>query len=197
MGITKRDKLGRFVEGRQKGNPILYICEHCGLFRFADMPCKVKRFCSFSCSNQWKWDNLRVKERKVVYYCNQCKKECYKIKTYKYKEGAFCSKECFYKSRKQNPPNWLNPFPKGHKSWNQGKSMDLEFRIFCKHRAENQWKDLNFREKQMKRTDRLKFNKAGIKALRIYWQNPINKWKRTQAGKTLHDKFLEKVGILQ
>ncbi len=175
----------------------LYTCEKCGKIREAEYPALRKRFCSFECSNQWKWDSVRKHERKIEYNCNQCNKLCKKPKTQIFIEGVFCSNKCFYEYRRNNPPTWLIHFPKRHVPYNKGKTMDMDYRILCKARAERQWKDLDFREKQMKRTDREKLQRAGQRALKIFWSKPENQWRRKKAGKVLHQRFLEKVGAIQ
>lgn len=175
-----------------------YSCEKCGKVREAKYPSFKKRFCSFKCSNQWKWDNVRKHERKIEYNCKQCDKICKKPKTYVFKEGPFCSNKCFYNSRIGKFPPWLKDFcyQKDHKVWNKGKTMDMDYRVLCKIRAENQWKGLNFREKQMKRMYKNKFNMAGVRALKLFWSKPENSWRRKKAGKILHQRFLEKVGAV-
>ncbi len=127
-------------------------CELCGKEKEYSYKSVVKRFCSYKCSNQWKWDNVRKKGGMVN--CFFCGKEHWRRKgelEKEIKEGFFCSKECFYNFRKGKIPIWLEGFSKGHLPWNKGLKLSNEFKEKCRKRAKEQWKDLNFREKQMKR----------------------------------------------
>ncbi len=178
-------------------NDNLYTCEQCGKVKEADMPCHKMRFCSRQCSNKWNW-NKRLDKGKEIECTMLCGNYLWIRKGEMTDDGRpihskFCSQKCFGKYRKQIYMPFLKPFKKGKPSWNKGITMDIEFRVKCKIRAEYQWKDLDYREKQMKR-DFTKLGIIGTRALKEYWSHPENAKKRW-TGKDIQKKYLEKIGV--
>lgn len=174
-------------------------CEKCGIEKEYKCPSLVKRFCSHKCSNKWKWDNVRKKG--AFLNCFSCGKEHWKAKRYlenpeKYiREGVFCSKKCFYDSRRGKDLPWLKDkcFKKGLIPWNKDKKLSKEFSEQCRLRAIHQWEDLEFRKKQMAR-DFSKWSNAGRKALKENNIKPLSKKGKT-GGDYLAQKFLKKIGV--
>ena len=68
--------------------------------------------------------------------------------------------------------------------------MDIQFKKRCKERAKEQWKELSYREKQMKR-DLTKFHRAGAKALKEWRKKNKPIW----TGKDIQERFLKKLGV--
>ncbi len=200
MSLSKNKIIEKNNKKRSKIEDRTYICEKCGKEVEAKYPSLKKRFCSFKCSNQWKWDNLRKKGYYVP--CSECGKLHWRPLRYienkvEIKEGLFCSQKCFYKSRKGKSINWLEKFPKGHTPWNKGKSMPLEFKEKCTARAIKQWKDQDFINKQMSRD---------FSYLPISGKEALQKWRKEnpeayyiylrKAGAIIHKKYLIKLGVL-
>lgn len=48
------------------------VCEQCGGVVVSKYKSTLKRFCSYKCSNQWKWENARQRKEYVVKKCNHC-----------------------------------------------------------------------------------------------------------------------------
>ena len=196
----KGDKKEMFIKRKIKSKPVKSNCELCGKEKEYPYPSWVKRFCSHKCSNQWKWDNLREKGKNIN--CFFCGKEHWRRKgeienVNKVKEGWFCSKQCFYKSRKGNRMYWLEEFylKKGNIPWNKGMEMSEEFKLRCVERAKEQWTDIKFREKQMKR-DFTKFIEGGNK-FREDYKKKHGKYPtiKNGGGKAVQKKYLQKLGI--
>lgn len=87
-----------------KGTRYQGICEQCGAPTYAHYKSQLPRFCSFSCSNQWKWDNIRQKAEYVNLVCCYCGKEFQIISCdSRIKRGQkrfYCCKECSDKDKK-------------------------------------------------------------------------------------------------
>lgn len=73
-------------------------CKQCGKEVGAYYKSQVPTFCSYECSNQWKWDNVRQKQEKVPVVCTMCGKSFEIAKSdWRLKEGRkhfFCSHDC-------------------------------------------------------------------------------------------------------
>lgn len=50
-------------------------CEYCGKPIFSQYKSTMKRFCSYSCSNRWKWENVRQRKEIVIVKCSNCGKD--------------------------------------------------------------------------------------------------------------------------
>lgn len=86
-----------------KGARYQGICEQCGAPTYAHYKSQLPRFCSFKCSNQWKWDNVRPKAEYVEMKCAYCGK-IFKIiscdsRLKKGQSNFYCSKECSDKGK--------------------------------------------------------------------------------------------------
>lgn len=74
-------------------------CEWCGVETKYEFPCRVKRFCSHACSNDWKWTQRAPGER-VTLSCARCKRPFVLLASQlrvREKGGnkvRFCSKKC-------------------------------------------------------------------------------------------------------
>lgn len=72
-------------------------CEYCGKEKEYKYPSQAKRFCSYKCSNQYKWEHLRQKAKTIELECSICNKKFniynndYRIK---HNKNIYCSKEC-------------------------------------------------------------------------------------------------------
>lgn len=170
-------------------------CKNCRKNRVKS---KERIFCSHKCKVQYAWSEKR---RGCFMLCCNCGKPIwiplryFSVKTKgKYnniKEGKFCNAKCFAKFRETEIPFWLENggFKKGNISWNTGKKLSKEFSDKCKVRAVKQWKDLSFREKQMKR-DFSKLSKLGTTKLNEYYKN------HKRIGTTKNRKnFMNKIGV--
>ena len=171
---------------------IIKICENCKN-EFNVMPCMShKRFCSNKCSSIIRGKNLR---RGFYLPCPICNRPTYISLNYtdpnssSYGKLRFCSRICNNKWKSINN-HCFSPFKKGYKTWNKGIKMSVEFRKKCSKRAKEQWRDLDFREKQMKR-DNTNFINAGKKALKNYYPNA------ELSSKAREKKFLIKVGVIE
>lgn len=61
---------------------------------------RKKKFCSIECKRKW-WNTNKAKTNNVITsQCNQCGKE---YQHYKSKQKKFCSRKCYYESKKGNP----------------------------------------------------------------------------------------------
>lgn len=82
---------------------ITHKCEYCGIEKQYKSPSLVKRFCSYKCSSQWKWEHVREAAQKITLTCPECKKQ-FQIPQSKYKvrmkhpHDIFCSRECWRKN---------------------------------------------------------------------------------------------------
>lgn len=92
------------------GRPIRYKgkCKQCGKEVGAYYKSQVPTFCSYECSNQWKWDNIRQRKEFNKYVCPHCGKEVLIDKTdQRIKEGQtvfFCCVDCANKHKWSNRP---------------------------------------------------------------------------------------------
>jgi len=190
---------------RSKKEDRIYRCKKCGKVKEAEYPSHKKTFCSHQCKSQWDWEHVRPRGDYLP--CFQCGKLHWTPLRYfrdpdKYlKEGKFCSSNCFYEFRTgtllpQISKSLKKRYANGLKPWNKGKELSKEYKEKCRVRAINQWKDLNFREKQMKR-DHTKFAKAGAKALKEYHKkHGFYQIEKLGGGKAVGRKYLkEKLGI--
>lgn len=80
-------------------------CEYCGGETSAYYKSQLKRFCSHTCSNRYKWENLRARAETVKLMCGECGKE-FEIKKsdHRFKEGQkvfYCSKGCSTKHQQK------------------------------------------------------------------------------------------------
>lgn len=79
---------------------IEHACEYCGIIKQYKSPSLVKRFCSYKCSNQWKWENVRKRAEQIAFVCENCGKTFFiqksdvKKRTQKFKI-RFCCLECY------------------------------------------------------------------------------------------------------
>lgn len=201
--ILKKMETKKKRKQRSKREDRLYICKKCGKIVEADTPSQKRDFCSFKCSNQWKWDNIRNKEKRDILKCYWCGKEVKHSKNKIIIEGVFCSKECFYNNRigrknEKTSKTLIKLYSSGRISpWNKNKKMSKEFSLKCKKRAEDQWKNKEFREKQ---------NKRDLSYLPKLGEIALKKWRKEhpeeviiaqqKAGKILHERYLRKLGVL-
>ena len=74
-------------------------CEYCGKEKEYKYPSQAKRFCSYKCSNKYKWENLRERAKIIELECPICKNKFninisdYRIK---HNKNIYCSRECSY-----------------------------------------------------------------------------------------------------
>lgn len=179
-------------------------CDICGKEKIYKNKHLASRTCSHKCGLILGW---RKRERGKEIECTMlCGRMIWARKGELTEDGRpihalFCSNKCFYDYRKTIYMPFIKPFPKGKKSWNAGMTMNIDFRIKCKMRAERQWKDLDFREKQMKR-DRTELNKIGTITLNKWRKNYINKHgveayaELSRGGsRKVHKDFMKKIGV--
>lgn len=81
-------------------------CKQCGKEVGAYYKSQVPTFCSYECSNQWKWDNIRQRKEFNEYICPHCGKTVLIDKTdRRIKDGQtvfFCCVDC------ANKHKWIN-----------------------------------------------------------------------------------------
>ena len=102
LGISA-DNVKKFIK-RLKTEDIC-ICLECGSF-FSPLPGKkIKRFCSEKCRKKYWQKKTRTSLKYMVQkVCPECGSS---FMTYKYRQGIFCSKECFqtHESKKWREAN--------------------------------------------------------------------------------------------
>lgn len=105
--------------------------------RFVDKNHPNRTYCSLKCSS--------ISQKKgIMKICKTCEKKFY-VRDCEKSRKFFCSKTCFYKSRKGKIPAYtfpkgnapLCPFPKGHVPWNKGKTgkESIHFKGIIKDRG--------------------------------------------------------------
>ena len=89
------------IKGRFEGT-----CEYCGCPTYSQYRSTLKRFCSHKCSNNWKWENIRERQKYVIKKCAYCGKEIQLMETdERIKNGQsifYCSHKCSGLARKLN-----------------------------------------------------------------------------------------------
>lgn len=78
-------------------------CKQCGKEVGAYYKSQVPTFCSYECSNQWKWDNIRQRKKLKEYTCAHCGKKFFvDEKDQRIKEGQtvfYCCRACANKEK--------------------------------------------------------------------------------------------------
>lgn len=81
-------------------------CERCGEEFTVKRSSSNQRFCSYKCSNEWKWENVRERQKYVIKSCPYCGREISIPSTdHRLREGQsvfFCDKGCYSKYCKKN-----------------------------------------------------------------------------------------------
>lgn len=74
-------------------------CLYCGGPTFAYYKSQLKSFCSHTCSNRWKWENVRKRKSFASFTCPNCNSEVLvDVSDHRVKGGQtnfFCSNECW------------------------------------------------------------------------------------------------------
>ena len=74
-------------------------CLYCGAPTFAHYKSKLKTFCSHTCSNRWKWENVRKRKTLLTFVCQNCGSDVLidaadnRVKSGQ--QNFFCSNECW------------------------------------------------------------------------------------------------------
>ena len=72
-------------------------CEYCGIEKEYRYKSQIKRFCSYKCSNSYKWEKIRKRANMIKRFCPVCGNE-FQIyeKDYRVKQdkNICCSREC-------------------------------------------------------------------------------------------------------
>lgn len=80
-------------------------CKQCGKEIEAHYKSKMPTFCSYECSNRWKWDNLRKRKELLELTCSNCgKRFSVGSKDHRIKNGReplYCCKKCADEGRKK------------------------------------------------------------------------------------------------
>ena len=187
---------------------VIGICKNCKRKKEYRYKSWVRPFCSYTCKMQFQWLNTKEGAYKP---CPQCGKEVYlqprffKKDSKYYGDLKFCSRNCFNKYRigktyedlYGNKAQKIKNKLKGRTGWNKGMKMSDEFREKCRVRQIRNMKNPEYRakvftEKNMKML--AKTGKARLKQWRE--ENPeLHKLNSSKAGKVVHRKFLEKLGV--
>ena len=176
-------------------------CDYCGLY-FEKRRKTGQEY--YFCSNECKGRALKLYPRKGKEYpCFWCEKKIYRTASgLKKSKHVFCSQACHYSWRKGKiiaPEETL--FKKGQKPFNKGKNYEelygdekgQEMREINRKARLDNWKDLDYRKRQMKsRTpEKLKeFRRKGLE----YSKSPenIKRLKVISTKKRVIDKIISK-----
>lgn len=86
---------------------VIRYCEKCGKEFIVKRASIKKRFCSYKCSNSWKWENIYERRKGLNFFCGNCGKQIsIPISDHRIKEGQkifFCSKQCSFEYIRRNP----------------------------------------------------------------------------------------------
>lgn len=113
-------------------------CKQCGKEVGAYYKSKVPTFCSYECSNQWKWDNIRQRKEFNEYSCPYCGKKVLIDKTdRRIKDGQtmfYCCVDC------ANKYKWINK---------EEKTCPICGKKYCKYNAKTCSKECGYELKKL------------------------------------------------